>query len=744
VAAILWALPAGVHAGGNIPEEEKPEHLPATRAGATDASSSAQTPDGRSPVVLEGEVEVLHAAELAPRDCLFFVTAPDLSRFGDRLDKLAVSTILRDPVMSRRFAAALEAVRESARDSAKPSLLGFLHMSVAADVDYASSRSLFRKEVAIIGLPPGEGGLRLALVATVAGNRDPLNDVLDSLMGEILTQYPQFALSEKEHSGARIRSLAVTGEFEVSFAYFENLFVVGVGKDTVSELINTYDGGRKKQLAGDKVFKKAEEKIAKGADIFYRVDLAGLVAGLAAQAGPAAETAGYSLIPPESGTLWGSIRLDDEAVRERMEFVGVSKNDGSLVCAIAGDEALASPLRTVGYFPVDTAFYYVSSVSPSETIARMREDPRSAKTVSDVIKTINKYLGPDFENDVLGAFGGELAFGAMLPPGKPPELLLALEVRRTDRFPRAQEVIDGFMERNYTSGIKEEQYRGHVIRYVEPPTKVAESTVRHILLPDPAYTYKEGQPFLLASSRRTLRKAIRQQEHGRSVLTEKPDHGRCVTGLRPRRTTLVYVDLKAGLELLDGQIPTSVGPAITGPFAGNTDMQVILPHLFGIAGVADSARSQVSMDFYGPLGPVSALVLSSVASITKGVGKPQDPTADADRLRAIGAALHLYATDFDRFPTFLSELYAEYLPKLSDFESPYGRRAVKTKEDIDTRSDYVYVSGLAPMDLSNKIIAYGKEYGFGGRGRNVLYLDGNVVFIEEAEFKRLIESQLGK
>ena len=694
-------------------------------------------------MVLEGEVEVLRAAELAPRGCLFFVTTPDISRFGGRLDKLAVSAILRHPVMSRRFASALEAVRESARESAKPGLLGFLHMSVAADVDYASAKSLFRKEVAVIGLPPGEGGLRLAVVATVGGNRDPLNDVLDSLMSEILTQYPQFTLSDDEYGGAHIRTLAATGVFEVSFTYFENLFIVGVGKDTVSELIDTYDGGRKKQLAGDKVFKKAEEKIAKGADIFYRVDLAGLVAGLAAQAGRAAEAAGYSAVPPESGTLWGSIRLDGEAVRERMEFVGVSTNDGSLVSGVAGDEALASPLKTIGYFPVDTAFYYVSSASPSETIARMREDPRSAKVVSDVIKTINKYLGPDFEKDILGAFGGELAFGVMVPPGKPPELLLALEVRRTDRFPRAKEVIDDFMERNYTSGVKEEQYRGHVIRYVEPPTKVAESTIRHLLLPDPAYTYKEGEPFLLASSRLALRKAIRQQEHGRSVLTEKPDYGRCVTGLRPRRTTLVYADLKAGLELLGGQIPTSVGPAITGPLAGNADLQVIVPHVFGVAGVVDSVRSQVSMDFYGPLGPVSAVVLSSVASITKGVGEPQDYTADADRLRAIGAALHLYATDFDRFPTFLSELYAEYLPKLLAFESPYGRRAVKTKEDIDTRSDYVYVSGLAPMDLSTQIIAYGKDYIFGD-GRNVLYLDGSVAKIDEAKFKLLIKSQLGK
>jgi hypothetical protein len=326
----------------------------------------------------------------------------------------------------------------------------------------------------------------------------------------------------------------------------------------------------------------------------------------------------------------------------------------------------------------------------------------------------------------------------------PPELLLALEVRRTDRFPRAQEVIDDFMKRNSTSGVKEEQYRGHVIRYVEPPAKVAESTVRHVLLPDPAYTYKEGEPFLLASSRRALRKAIRQQEHGRSVLTEKSDYGRCVTGLRPRRTTLVYADLKAGLELLDGQIPTSVGPAITGPLTGSADLGAILPHMFGALVVADSVRSQVSVESYGPLGPVSAIALSSLAGITKGVGEPQDPKADADQLRAIGAALHLYATDFDRFPTFLSELYAEYLPRLSDFESPYGRRAVKTKEDIDTRSDYVYVSGLAPMGLSNQIIAYGKEYAFGGRGRNVLHLDGNVAFIEEAEFKLLIERQLGR
>ena len=424
-------------------------------------------------------------------------------------------------------------------------------------------------------------------------------------------------------------------------------------------------------------------------------------------------------------------------------------DDGSVVSGVTGREALVSPHpKTIGYFPIDTVFYYASTLDPAEAVAQMRKDPRSAKGVSDLVRNVGKYLGKDFVENVLGAFGGELALGVIVPPGRPAEILLAFEVKRQDLLEKhAMPAIEKFMAKisaTGATGLKTHTYRDHSIRYVEPPEKVQRPTLIQVLLPDLAYARpKEGEPFLLASSLRALEKAIRQQEHGRSVLTEKPDYERCTGGLRPRRTTLLYADLKGALGFLGGQVPTAVGPAVTGPLARTADMNVIVPRLFGFGGVVDWVRTSVSMDFYGPLGPVTAIGLASFGRLGEGEGPPPIEESQ-EKLRAIGVALHLYATDFDRFPATLSELHSEYLPMLSDFESPSGKDAVNTKEDIDTRGDYVYVSGLSPMDLSSVIILYGKEYLLEGRGRNILYVDGRVGHVEEPEFQLLMERQLGE
>lgn len=763
---VLWTGGGVVHAGGGIPDEKKPKpRSTSRRPRRAGPFSPFASPGAADPLALADAVKHLRAAELAPKGCVFFATIPDISRTKVRIEELAVTRILRGPGLSPRFASAIESMRKSARDSAKPGLLGFVQMLLAAEVDYGPARALFRKEVALIGLAgAGEGGVRLAALAAVGGSREVLDRALDSLMGEILTEYPQFTSSEKGYRATQIRSLG-TRSFQVSFAYFENLFIVATGEDTITQLIKTYDGGRKKQLAGDKAFRQAEEKIGKGADVLYRVDLAGLVKILTARAGPAGEGLSYSAVPPRSGTLWGSVRLDGEGVRERVGFGGVPAKDASLVGALTGEDPLISPPKTIGYFPVDTVLYYVTTIDPSAKIARMRKDPRSAEWISALVGIVDEYLradfrGMDLEKDVLPAFGGELALGVIMPPGKPPEILFAFEVKNEDLLKgRTAAAIESFMKANYgqaksgrggvkaaldASVVMKGFYRGHEIRYVEAPAKVKNPTLMQVLLPGLAYAcLKEGEPFLVASSRRALEKAIRQQVHGRSVLTEKPDFARCVGGLRTKRTTLFYVDLKAALGSLAGDIPTAVGPAVRGPLAGSAGMGSIVSHVFGFAGVVDSMRSGVSMDFHGPLGPVTAIGLSSLGRLGEG-GGPPPIEEDQEKLRAIGVALHLYATDFDRFPTMLSELYNEYLQEMSAFESPSGRHAVKTKDDIDTKSDYVYVSGRSPMDLSDLVVAYGRKHIFSGRGRNVLYLDGRVDYLGEAVFRDLTERQLGE
>ena len=63
-------------------------------------------------------------------------------------------------------------------------------------------------------------------------------------------------------------------------------------------------------------------------------------------------------------------------------------------------------------------------------------------------------------------------------------------------------------------------------------------------------------------------------------------------------------------------------------------------------------------------------------------------------------------------------------------------------DDVDAKSDYVYVRGLRPTDLSSMIVAYTKEDVQGGRGRSVLFLDGRVGVLFEAAFQSTLKAQV--
>ena len=164
----------------------------------------------------------------------------------------------------------------------------------------------------------------------------------------------------------------------------------------------------------------------------------------------------------------------------------------------------------------------------------------------------------------------------------------------------------------------------------------------------------------------------------------------------------------------------------------------------GIGTVADESPLTEIQESCGPLGPVTGGALAMLATMQKSEVQRGGKVNEEDRakLTSIGVALQLYATDFDRFPMSLSELYAdEYLPSLKAFEAPGGKAAVKTKDDIDTRSDYVYVPGLTPVSLSDSIIVYDKPYVLGNGERNVLFINGLVETIPEATFRLWMKAQ---
>ena len=741
---VNWAT---VRAGGGIPGESEKKSRARSRSG-TSGARRAVSPERASPesarrgAALAAEVRRLRVAQVVPKDALLYATIADLSQLRNASRELALAKILAEPAVSSRLSGALDALRGSARDAPGEGLMGFIRMALSANVDYSPMKPLFRKELALVGLSPRrEGGdVRLAVVAVVGPNRQPLTEVIDDLIGEIIDRHPQTTHAPPEERGeTKIRGLRV-GSYQICYAFYENLLIVGTGKGTVGELIDTCAAGEAKQLAGDPEFKKTRDDLGKGALLFYRINLGeGMTKSLRSLVPEeAGDTVGAATGVLGAGMLWGGVYADGAAIRERMEI----RTQAKATSMLASGGPLPMPPRSLRYFSVDTVVYAAFSCNPAKFLEEVKKNKAALDAVPKM-KGLTEAAAELGLADSLSAIGGELAAGVVIPHGRSAEVIVVLQVKRRDLLDKFEKaIVKGFGSRKF----KEERFRRHIIRYVDAPKEAGEAGVGGMLMGELAYARarQEGQEFLLiASGRRALRKAIRQSDFAKSCLAEKEDFKRCLGSVRPRWTRALYADAPRILDLLRGSISTGFGEAQGESLSGSDVAAALAPHLFGLGVVSDQSANVSFQESYGPVGPVTGAAIGLVAALQAEAASKAPTTSadDAANLARIGVGLQLYATDFDRFPSRLSELHDEYVGSLDYFNSSGGKGEVKTRDDVDTKSDYVYVRGLRPTDLSSMIVAYTKEHVQGGRGRNVLFLDGRVEVLFEAEFQSALGAQ---
>ena len=116
----------------------------------------------------------------------------------------------------------------------------------------------------------------------------------------------------------------------------------------------------------------------------------------------------------------------------------------------------------------------------------------------------------------------------------------------------------------------------------------------------------------------------------------------------------------------------------------------------------------------------------------------------ANNLRCIATALYRYAAEHNgEFPLNLSDLFPNYVEKVKSFTCPSDIDASEISEyglDIDTTASYAYASGWSikdPLDtilLSDKNYIVGKDINHQGEGGNVLYLNGDVTWVNTLDW----------
>ena len=223
---------------------------------------------------------------------------------------------------------------------------------------------------------------------------------------------------------------------------------------------------------------------------------------------------------------------------------------------------------------------------------------------------------------------------------------------------------------------------------------------------------------LFSDSLEALKKSIAQHGAPRTSLGEEKKFKTLVKTFRDTLFEINYVDLNRVIDVYTALLPV-LGK--NGAFSRETLAQLPSPtllasHLYpmGWAKSVDADSDGVVVEFSSPTGNLTLIAM--VASIAyPAINEEQKKLVSEEvdgKFKKIGLALQLYAADFDRYPLQLSDLHSNYNKgDLKIFESPFKRNVVNLPPDIDNPelTNLVYVPGKSLQDLAKDIILYERE-----------------------------------
>ncbi len=688
--------------------------------------------------------EPRNLAVLFPADTMLYVEVPSLPEFIKASRATGVVGLWDDPSML--------------------AIKTYVELTSGPSVDSRDALTIFRalRQFALavpgsaaFGLVPGTGGPQWLAVIEVGPDPSAARAFLDLVYArEARIGRPA---SQQEINGVTVSVSGVDDEYS---AITDGLLLLGTRELFVNTLERVTGKSNAASLASLVNFSKALSFLS--GDPEYRMYLNF----------PLALDQLRQVVPASSPVDVGAL-LEDFGVDEidTLSIEGTFRNTGivehlyistasadSTLLSLAGRGAVDESRLVL--VPRDVFFFGARSTDAATAYATWKKVSQTALSVlgfdmTSVISSLEQKCGVSIARDILPALGkNSIAYISLTDKLPAPVIPFFGGLERVTLF----EVTD---EKALLAAIDRivsyAQLNPQFLAEIAPPGTLAPPTIETISLGTVRLVYLsvKGMPFftptvavygkylIYADSTDAVKRAIDNIIAPGPSILDADDYSRVRAVLAKAPTQLAYLALDRMVDMFyDHAVPfftRSLDAAAvngTAPFKSSDipPRQVAKRYIDGVGMSMVTSGNLIDIQAYSPFGfaplaaPVAFFALAGPGALPA-VSADSADEAPRMRLREIGRALQVSTIEQKGlFPEALADVLPPEMLQAPQDPAP------------DSPVDYEYVRGLSSSSPGSRLLVYERK-GLNPDGRYVLFVDGTVQFLSEADFQTLLGEQ---
>jgi hypothetical protein len=401
----------------------------------------------------------------------------------------------------------------------------------------------------------------------------------------------------------------------------------------------------------------------------------------------------------------------------------------------------SAPFKSIKRVPAEAGLYYAVNLGSLEEL--YKEIVKTVEVVGEQgvgdepeefaagIEQIETLLGMKLEDEILPAFGGEIALAAKVPEamGIPPAVLL-IEVKDKATVERLVARVFELIESFGGDAVK-------LTKTTHDGVEITTALVAPVIAPGVAVL---DDYLVVGTSAEAVRSVI--DTKSAPSLETREDFRATMSPLPTSGTVMVYIDLKAVYEFVFPLVAaTAPREAPIGEMIG--DLATLGEHLSGFGAVVSGDASGLTYKTYSKnalFEPLLAFGAGVALPALMSARQQAEMVTSMSNARQLHLAIQVYAADHDdTLPAKLSDLVPDYVSSPRAFVHPKNQDKANLidldkPETVDEYSDYELVLKgvkLSDIDDPSETVLLQEKKPFLKNARVVVFADGHCEEVPE-------------